>query len=848
MRKINLIILAFLFVFTTINARPRNAQEAREIANRFFSKTIVSNGAQKVSSSENSVRLLYSKISGTNTGDALLYIFSKNGNNGFVIVSGDYRAREVLGYSDTNSFDPQNIPDNMKDWLSFYEAEIQQLKSSNQSTSGSAFIQKVGNSASLENSFATSVAPLLDGIKWNQGEPYNNLCPVITSTGKRTVTGCVATAMAQIMKHYNYPATGQGSNTYTSDTHKFELSADFSKVTFDWANMTNTYSSSSTEAQKNAVATLMYNCGVAVNMNYDMSSGAQSKAMAEAMRKYFKYNPNLEFYSRNYYSREEWINILKTELNAGRPLIYAGFSQEAGHQFVCDGYDANGLFHFNWGWGGSSDGYFQISALDPSEQGIGGSSGGYNGGQSIVVGLQPATGTGFLNQIHMNDTVSYPADSLLRTAAMSFGVKEIFNYGVNLFSGQIGIGLYNANNEFVSLLTKYDISELKAGYGWNSLSFSLNGLAANVQAGDYKLHVIYKKTSDIQWQKVRSVVGKPSYVNVRISSTKVYFDTPTTEAPELSLESLTLTGNLYSTKTGRLTMKIKNNGKEYNSLIGVYLQSVENDTVYQFVRTENVNLINAETRELNFNGTIELEPGNYYLAAMYDPNNHPGKAESLKSFGAIQTVEIKAAPTGTPSLYLNSKISFPNNSKVNKNFDVLSASLKNTGAYFDNKMIAFIFPTSGGSSLTYIGYQDIIIDNNETLSAQFKGAINLTPGQYMLILYHWNTATENWSRVSPNENSQIIFTLVNDYTAVNKTESKSGISIFPVPVRDFLNIKSEQRITDAQIYNIAGQLLLNSNFDNIQETQINISNLKSGSYIIRIHTSNGVETLRFVKQ
>jgi hypothetical protein len=277
MRKINLIILAFLFVFTTINARPRNAQEAREIANRFFSKTIVSNGAQKVSSSENSVRLLYSKISGTNTGDALLYIFSKNGNNGFVIVSGDDRAREVLGYSDTNSFDPQNIPDNMKDWLSFYEAEIQQLKSSNQSTSGSAFIQKVGNSASLENSFATSVAPLLGGIKWNQGEPYNNLCPVITSTGKRTVTGCVATAMAQIMKHYNYPATDQGSNTYTSDTHKFELSADFSKVTFDWANMTNTYSSSSTEAQKNAVATLMYNCGVAVNMNYDMSSGAQSK-------------------------------------------------------------------------------------------------------------------------------------------------------------------------------------------------------------------------------------------------------------------------------------------------------------------------------------------------------------------------------------------------------------------------------------------------------------------------------------------------------------------------------------------------------------------------------------------
>ena len=161
MRKLSLSILAFLFVFTALNARPRDKQEALEIANRFFAKTTQSSGLQKASSTEKSIRLLYSKTTKNSSGEALLYVFSKNEDTGFVIVSGDDRAREVLGYSDTNSFDPQNIPDNMKDWLSFYEAEIQQLKSSNQSTSGSAFIQKVGNSASLENSFATSVAPLL---------------------------------------------------------------------------------------------------------------------------------------------------------------------------------------------------------------------------------------------------------------------------------------------------------------------------------------------------------------------------------------------------------------------------------------------------------------------------------------------------------------------------------------------------------------------------------------------------------------------------------------------------------------------------------------------------------------
>lgn len=849
MRKLSLSILAFLFVFTALNARPRDKQEAQEIANRFFSKTTQSSGLQKASLTEKNIRLLYSKTSKNNSGEALLYVFSKNEDSGFVIVSGDDRAREVLGYSDTNTFDPENIPDNMKDWLNFYEAEIQLLKSSTETAVNNTFSQKISNTTLQENNFATSIAPMLGGIKWNQGEPYNNLCPVITSTGNRTVTGCVATAMAQIMKFYNYPVTGQGSNSYTSDTHKFQLSADFSKVTFDWANMTNTYSSSSTVTQKNAVATLMYNCGVAVNMNYDMSSGAQSKAMAEAMRKYFKYDANLELYSRNYYSREEWINLLKTELNAGRPLIYAGFSQDGGHQFVCDGYDANGLFHFNWGWGGSSDGYFQISALDPSEQGIGGSSGGYNGGQSIVVGLQkPTSGTSFVHQIHMNDTISYPADSLLRTVSMNFGVKDIFNYGVNNFTGQIGIGLYNANNEFVTSLKEHSFPELKAGYGWSSLPFTLDGLSANIHAGQYKLYAIYKKSTDTQWQKVRSVVGKPAFVNIRVSNEKVYFNTPADENPALSLVSMSVTGSLYESKTGRITLKIKNNGKEYNSKIGIYLQSAANDTVYQFVRTENVNLTNAETRELNFNGTIDLAPGEYYLAAMYDPYNQPGNVKSLRSFGEVQTVQIKTAPTGAASLLLNSKISFANNSRVNKGYDILTASLKNTGAYFDNKMVAFIFPTAGGSSLTYIGYQDVLIDNNETQAVQFKGGIDLAPGQYMMALYYWNTTTENWLKVSPNENSQLIFTLVNDYTSVDKTESKPNISIYPVPVKDVLRVQSEQRITSADIYNIAGQLLLSRSFDNEQEAQINISNFKSGSYIIRIHTANGVDALRFVKQ
>lgn len=142
MRKFSLIILALLFVFTAINARQRNKQEAQEIANRFFSKTILHSGAQKASAKDKSIRLLYSKASDNQSTDALFYVFSKNSDNGFVIVSGDDRAREILAYSDSNSFDPQNIPDNMKDWLSFYEAELQLLKSEATNSATRTFSKK----------------------------------------------------------------------------------------------------------------------------------------------------------------------------------------------------------------------------------------------------------------------------------------------------------------------------------------------------------------------------------------------------------------------------------------------------------------------------------------------------------------------------------------------------------------------------------------------------------------------------------------------------------------------------------------------------------------------------------
>lgn len=842
MKKLTLFLLAFLFASLAANARPRNNSEAMQIASGFFSKKNNPADARKSPSALNEVQLLYSQSSDSSPEETLLYVYGKKGSNGFVIISGDDRSYDILGYSDSDNFDPENIPDNMKGWLDFYKAEINMLKDRPAISGFTRAVEKTSNQT-------TAVAPLLGGIKWNQGEPFNNLCPVITSTNKRTVTGCIATGMAQVMKYHQWPVTGTGSNSYTSETHGFQLSSNFAAVTFDWANMTDTYGSSSTEIQKNAVATLMFNCGVSVNMNYDLSSGASAVTMAKALKTYFGYDPNLEYYRRNYYTREEWSDILKSEINAGRPLLYDGQSQQGGHLFVFDGYDADDFFHINWGWGGYSDGYFRISALDPSEQGIGGSPGGYNSDQGIVVGLQkPGNATTSVAQIYLNDTITYPANTLLLTDNIAFTANNMFNRGINSFSGNLGLGLYNSNNEFITALSVSQISTLNPNSGWYKKNFYINGgIPATVTPGKYKLYVIYRSSNETDWHKVRTTVGKPAYVYVTVTETSISFATPADEVPNLELESMVVTGNLYKAKTGRITVKLKNTGKEYNSGIGIYLQSTTDETNNKYLKTENVNLVSGEIRELNFNSTIDLEPGSYYLSTMYDPTNNPDWTETLQTLGEIQTVNILATPTGTPILSLTSKISFPNNNQVNSDFDILSFSLQNTGAYFDNKMIAFVFPVTGGSSLTSLGNQKIIIDTNETQNIQFKGAINLEPGNYKIALYYLN-AENQWTRVNSLENSLLNFTLTNVITWLKTPEVEKGVFLYPVPAKDNLNIKSENRILSIHVFDMAGQLMGSRNVAGLNNTELDVSKFISGNYILNIRTENGSKTIRFVKQ
>ena len=301
------------------------------------------------------------------------YVFDTR--SGYMVVSADDVAAPLLGYADEGSFDAANIPDNLRYWLESYASEIAWARDNG--------VEPARSRASRAD--RAPIAPLVK-TQWNQGSPYNNYCPIYN--GSRSVTGCVATAMAQVMKYYNYPAKGTGSHSYTTKTLKISQSMDFSSTSFRWTSMADSYGSFSSTSQKNAVATLMHACGVSVDMDYTPNeSGAPSMNVASALANYFGYDKGVRYLMRDYYGMAEWEELVYNQLVEFGPVQYSGSNTSAGHSFVCDGYSADGYFHFNWGWGGMSDGYFLLTALDPTSQGIGGSTAGYNSGQDIIANV-----------------------------------------------------------------------------------------------------------------------------------------------------------------------------------------------------------------------------------------------------------------------------------------------------------------------------------------------------------------------------------------------------------------------------------------------------------------------------
>ena len=294
-----------------------------------------------------------------------LYVF--NGDHSFVIVADDDVVTPIIGYSHERCFDAASINDNLRGWLTGINENIQAAMDKGTQASDQVREQwdSLRSGRGLPAVNRTVVEPMVM-TQWDQNNPYNLYCP------GGCPTGCAATAMAQVMKYWEFPNHGIGSHSYNHPEYG-ALAANFGTATYEWDHMPMRVGESSPEVEKQAVATLMYHCGVSMEMDYgpDASAG-QMTELVSILPNYFGYAPTVEWMFQRNYSDDAWKSLLKAELNASRPMCYAanlprkGASIESFHAFVCDGYDALDYFHFNWGWGGSGDGYYTVNSMIPT--------------------------------------------------------------------------------------------------------------------------------------------------------------------------------------------------------------------------------------------------------------------------------------------------------------------------------------------------------------------------------------------------------------------------------------------------------------------------------------------------
>lgn len=373
--------LLFLLCLGSINnilvAQSVNINMAKTIAEHHLAS--ISKSTLKSAGSKGKVFRFTSIKSVVENKDTLYYILNDTINKGFVIVSADNRVWPILAYSLEDCITGRKEPEAFTAWMENRKKEIAYIKQNNllpDSATKASWQNLSLKSSAIETS---SVEPLLK-TKWNQDCFYNGRCPEDTGGPcSHVLTGCVATSIAQIMKYWNYPTTGTGSHSYLSSGYGI-LSADFGSTTYQWSQMPDVVAS-----QNDAVAMLMYHCGVALEMKYSSGNSGAYNPVNELI-KYFNYSSEAEVVDKRFYSKEDWGNLLKSELDLGRPIYYHGTknSCDGGHAFVCDGYQNSDYFHFNWGWGGSFDGYFYLESLNP-----GGES--YTFIQDAIIKLFPAS-------------------------------------------------------------------------------------------------------------------------------------------------------------------------------------------------------------------------------------------------------------------------------------------------------------------------------------------------------------------------------------------------------------------------------------------------------------------------
>lgn len=717
-------MLLLLMMSLASFAGPRSFQQAKEIALRQAAQL-------GISMDETSSAKAKSKRVKSVSGEVpAYYVFPNGEGKGFTVVSGDDRLPEVVGYSDKGTYDEENLPSNYVGFMKAYEEMVGQLDNGDSRASASIAEAKALRSSGYQQ---PTIAPLLGNIQWNQMTPYNNMCPMYNSTN-RSVTGCVATAMAQVMMYYQYPTTLQANiPAYVSHTKNLSIPQINQGETYDWANMLPQYASyeplNYTDAQATAVAKLMYHCGVACEMDYGPSSGAN--VTPAILSTYFGYDSDLmQDLNRDAFTLAEWSQIMDKELSVKRPILYSGRSSDGGHEFICDGTDGNGLYHINWGWGGYQDGYFDVTILNPDKGGAGSGSApdGYNQYCSMIVGIAPDNGKVDEPLVDVTPVVMIGNGNSSLGFQMSTRNKVtdtfrvitnnlLSNQSAKDFTGYFAYGIQQADGIYKPLSKSSSISIKHPEADGSTYRQSIRSLQFDYAfpVGKTTLYGLYS-TDNKKWEKCAYVYMVPFVVEATERTISV--------ATPLSAD-IVAQDELLSEQDNTLMLTVSNDADfEHLGLIKVYTSTTNekpsdpSEQIYFTIPSKS-----SSTREVSVTPSV----GDLYV---WVTNSKGEDLMEVKKFTVMQSTAPKLVLVGKETnaipnvyetenaYYYSDKVKGP---KTNDSKAVFSYKIRNDGGSYQAKFETYVY-AFGENRVNNYQIQSIRIKSGETATLNVEAS------------------------------------------------------------------------------------------------------------------------------
>lgn len=774
--RVSLFLLSAFWLSLSANAKTITKDQASEIATDFLQKKTITahlKGMSATVSLKSVEQQQPAAISGEASQTSNYYIFNNSNGLGFVIVAGDDEMKPIIGYSLIGSFDFVDMPVQLESYLEEYQAGI------------AAF--KAGYAVAGRSDGGEAVEPLLS-TKWDQDSPYNDLCKSEYSSSN-FYTGCVATAIAQVMKYHNFPPNGHGVTNSIWNNGAIDLS----RSIYDWDNMIDEYISGNwSESEGAAVARLMRDIGGAVEMSYGTNaSSAFSTYIAPSMYKYFNYSKDIRHMMRESYDTQEWIDIIRENLQRGEPVIYGGTGAQGGHQFVCDGIDENDYVHINWGWSGMCDGYFDINALAPSAVGSGGGDGKFYKDHDMVVNIRPGDPDADNSDYEIpletwnlkaSDYTKLDSDGrVLSGQPMEFYLSHMVSNNTRariLGSGTLTwmVALYDKDKKLIN----EEFTKKREQYQHNRDTYWENDILldfSEVGNGDYYVSLWYKDDRFSENNRKFDFASDP-YLQVTVKDGAIYLRSQVDTADPIEILSVEQPGMIYSDlQNGILNVTVRNNSKSQIGVEPVFIycvpetEAVDNPDLSALSKCGNFypNSIYAGATS-TYRATIScrdsnLEEGRYRLYFAF--------RDKLIATSEKYYVEVSAMPSDCPFILVD-RISPDMKSYQNTDHEWMILklsyiSLKDWAWWFDNsvdfRVWAQLTDGSEDEFMLYEVREEWLSSKTEsTNSKEIAGNPALLwkkPGEYKIWISYKLSKDEEWTEIDDPNNSAV-FTLIDE--------------------------------------------------------------------------------------